>query len=319
MGVIQTRAKVSVALVGVGPTWERHYRGAIQRLASKLSVRVVCDSVQMRAAVVSDEYEATPVSCPWSLTQRKDLHAWLILDPGWFDTYPATLAVQSRRPALYGNTFCSSMPGLLRVFQQAHDQGEMLMPEFPQRFSPATIRLRELIATKLGAVRRVEINQPCPFHQEMDFERPGSRQSEFIELIDWSNCIVGSANTSIDFQQTPNGLQWNLQFPQRQAKAFAPTVTIQSKLAGSPCRIIECEHGTATISDDTQIRWQTSSEQADESLSHERSPHEIILDQFCRRALGGLVPVPTVADALHAARTAQSALEAMKKSSFDRG
>ncbi len=64
MGDKPSRAKVSVALVGVGPTWELYYRDAIERLSSKLSIRAVCDSVHMRAAVVADEYEATPVSCP---------------------------------------------------------------------------------------------------------------------------------------------------------------------------------------------------------------------------------------------------------------
>src|SRR5579871_3490224 len=95
------RARVSVALVGVGPTWDLHYRAAVERLSAKLCVRAVYDSVEIRAAAVAEEFQAMPVCSPWLLAQRKDLHAWLILDPGWLNTYPAELSVRAGRPALF--------------------------------------------------------------------------------------------------------------------------------------------------------------------------------------------------------------------------
>ena len=69
---------------------------------------------------------------------------------------------------------------------------------------------------------------------------------------------------------------------------------------------IECERGHATLSDRTHIRWETSTESADESLVDERSETEILIDQFCRRALGGLNPVGRLSEYLSAIEVVES-------------
>lgn len=303
MGDRTSRAKVSVALVGVGPTWELYYRDAIQSLSSKLSVKAVCDSVQIRAMAVAEEFEAASLTCAWQLTQRTDLHAWLILDPGWFGIYPAELAARHRRPALFTNPFCAPLPKLLSVLEQSIDNGESLMPEFPQRFTPSTTRLRELAATKLGRVQRIEVTVPMgAVDSKTITDWMTLNQSEFIGLIDWCSCLIGD---QIETVTTDNPNLLELQFPLRPSHTKA-IATIRFQVgSGLINRQIDCERGTVTISGPTQISWQTGTERADEQLSHERSPYEIILDQFCRRALGGLVPVPTVQQAINAINAAQ--------------
>lgn len=312
MGEKTSRAKLSVALVGVGPTWEQHYRDAIQSLSSKLSVKAICDSVQMRAAVVADEFEATPISCPWYLTQRKDLHAWLIFDPGWFESYPAHLAVQHGRPALFANTFSAAVPRLQQVLQAAADGGETLMPEFPQRFTPATTRLRELIVTKFGATQRIDVTVPLPgTSNDCIAEWLDECRSEAIGLFDWCSCLIGTSCSEIQFETTDTGPQFRLIFPKRAGQAEAQTAVIRFTKAGPACRQIQCERGSASVTNGIQISWQSTEGSGDETLSNERSPYEIILDQFCRRALGGLVPVPTVHDALKAIDALQMAKTAI--------
>jgi predicted dehydrogenase len=336
MGDEPSRANVSVALVGVGPTWELHYRGAIQRLSSKLSVKVVCDSVEMRAAAVADEFDASAVSCPWLLTQRYDCHAWLILDPGWFDTYPADLSVRVGRPALYANTFASSIPRLIPILQRSVETGETLMPEFPQRCTPATTRLRELMATKLGPVRRIDVSIPLPATDSATVADWLQReQAEVIGLFDWCAWLIGGASPEVTFHAATAfhpttadhvstgdhaaaadaDARFDLRFPMGPARPAGGGVTIRLHAGGGAIRRqIECERGSAVIDSPTQISWQAGVEHAGETLNHERSPQEIILDQFCRRALGGLVPVPTPTDALRAIATAQLALKLVRDS-----
>ncbi|MBS0201793.1 MAG: hypothetical protein JSS49_02755 [Planctomycetes bacterium] len=308
MGDRTSRAMVSVALVGVGPTWDLRYRDAIHRLESKLSVKAVCDSVQIRAMAVASEFEAAHLTCPWQLTQRTDLHAWLILDPGWYATYPAELAARHRLSALFTNPFCSPIPKLLSVLEQSLDWGESLMPEFPQRFTPATIRLRELVATKLGRIRRIEVAVPTG---TADSQGIGDWMSlnppEFIGLIDWCSCLIGNSSGTIALPPTGGASQLDLQFPAHPSRPEAnATIRFQAD-SGPIIRRVECERGTATISSPTQISWQAGDVQGDEELCQERSPYEIILDQFCRRALGGLVPTPTVQQAINAIKTAEQA------------
>ena len=310
MGDEKSRAKVSVALIGVGPTWDLHYREAVQRLSARIRVRAVCDGVLMRAAAVADEFAAAPVDSPWLLTQRTDLHAWLIFDPGWFGLYPADLATRIGRPALFANTFASPLTPVTRTLQQSRDSGELLMPEFPQRFTPATTRLRELMATKLGRVRRIELVIP---HADSNFGSVADwfikNQSEAVGLFDWCSWLIGARCNGVSLQATPTGPQFELTFAPRAADAEAARATLRfSSTDDSVTRAVECERGSATTSGPTQICWRTNDEQAVETFGHERSPYEIILDQFCRRALGGLVPVPTLLDALQAIANRELAL-----------
>lgn len=313
MGEKTSRAKVSVALIGVGSSWDSYYRTAIERLSSKLSVRAVCDSVLLRAASVADEFEASVVSCPWQLTQRTDLHAWLILDPGWYNTYPAGLAVDHARPALYANTFAAPLNNLTQILKRSQERGETLMPEFPQRFTPATTRLRELIATRLGSVKQIDIDIPRPAEFTSVDRWVTDNQQCFIGLLDWCSCLIGSSCDRVVVTSAGGHPQIDLNFRPRTAAAGKPAVasiTFAPANEDHIVRRVECERGRAVINSPTQIAWQADDASEDETLGHERSPHEIILDQFCRRALGGLVPVPSVRDALQAIAAAQLTLQA---------
>lgn len=313
MGEKTNRAKVSVALIGVGSSWELYYRNAIERLSSKLSIRAVCDSVQLRAASVADEFEATAVSCPWQLTQRTDLHAWLILDPGWYHTYPAELAVHHARPALYANTFAPPLNDLTQILKRSLERGETLMPEFPQRFTPATTRLRELIATRLGPVRRIEITIPRTTEFTSIDCWLNHNQESFVGLVDWCSCLIGSACDRVAVGAAGSPLQVELNFRPRATAVGNPaivSVNFEGSCESQIVRRVECERGNVIMNSPTQIGWYADTASGDETLSHERSPHEIILDQFCRRALGGLVPVPTLGDALQAITITQLTVQA---------
>lgn len=317
MGESYSRAKVSVALVGVGPTWELQYRNVIQRLSAKLRVQAVCDSVLVRAATVADELDAACAPSPWSLTRRADLHAWLILDPGWFDAYPAALAVRRRCPALLANTFSMSNPALVRILEQSLELSEPLMPEFPQRFTPATTRLRELMATKLGPARRIEVIVPAP-GIPAQAPQPATvaawlceNQADVIGMIDWCTWLIGDQSTGVRFCFTPQLATLELDFPSRAERQ--PGVTIRFEAGATAERRVECDRGVAVIQDPNRIVWRTGEAARAESFSHERSPYEIIVDQFCRRALGGLVPVPSARDALHALAMYQLALKSVTR------
>ena len=301
-----TRAQLAIGLIGLGPTWERHYREAVRRLSSKVCVRAVCDAVHVRAAAVASEFHAATYSSPWQLSQRRDIKAWLILDPGWFGIYPAELSVWCGRPTLFANCFGSEPQRLTELFSHAIERGETLLPEFPQRFLPTTTRLRELIATNLGPVHRITIQVPTPSTEAAAAQTwLVEQQADCVGLLDWCACLIGQPAATVEFHSSGAGSRFQLTFAAQPASTSADVpvaevvLTRDSNSAGSePRRQIECERGAATITSGTRIAWQTGTEQADELLTNERSPFEIALDQFCRRALGGLVPVPTLADAV---------------------
>ena len=314
-----TRAQLAIGVIGLGPTWEQHYHEAVRRLSSKVCVRAVCDAVHVRAAAVASEFRAATFSSPWQLSQRRDIQAWLILDPGWFGIYPAELAVWTGRPTLFANCFASAPRRLSELFVSAIERGETLLPEFPQRFLPTTTRLRELIATKLGPVRQITIQVPTPSTgTAAALTWLVEQQADCVGLLDWCACLIGQPAATVEFHSSGAGSRFQLTFAEQPA-GTSPDVPVaevvltqDSNPAGpEPRRLIECEHGSATIASGTRIAWQTEAEQADESLTNERPPFEIILDQFCRRALGGLVPVPTVTDAMQSLAVVQAAAESL--------
>ncbi len=314
-----TRAQLSIGLIGLGPTWERHYREAVRRLSSKLCVRAVCDPVHIRAAAVACEFRAATFSSPWQLSQRCDIKAWLILDPGWFGIYPAELAVRLGRPALFANCFHHEPQRLATVFAQSIEQGESLVAEFPNRFAPATMRIRELLATKLGPVFRIDIDHRVPSCATVDLLRwlSGAR-AECLALLDWCACLAGRSVSEVEWTIDTQHAELHLLFHSvpGDGPPNPPSATIRftSIVGDEPIRHrrrVECERGVVTSDNPNQIAWHTETEQADESLTHERSPFEIALDQFCRRALGGLVPVPTLTDALRGLAMLQAAVESL--------
>lgn len=50
----------------------------------------------------------------------------------------------------------------------------------------------------------------------------------------------------------------------------------------------------------TTVEWTADGKQQSEELTAERTETEVLLDHFCRRAVGGLIPVPTLEDLMRA-------------------
>ena len=315
----QNRSLLGVALVGVGRAWETHYREAIQRLSSKLTLLAVCDAVHVRAAAVADEFRAATYSSPWKLAQRRDIHAWLICDPGWFGTYPAELAVRCDQPTLFANCFAHDPQHLAPLFTQSIGRSESLVAEFPNRFAPATTRLRELLATKLGRVRRIDIDVPVSSCGAVDLIRWLCNGRAFaLGLLDWCVCLVGRAVEEVHWSFDRSHPELRLVFNPvlGESDTTSPTAVLRfsNSTETEPLlhrRRIECERGVVTSDNPNQVVWQTEFDHATESLTQERSPFEIILDQFCRRAAGGLVPIPSLSDALSGMALIEAAIESL--------
>ena len=80
------------------------------------------------------------------------------------------------------------------------------------------------------------------------------------------------------------------------------SVPSQSSATGPECWHFEaafvprielvCERGTATVESRSSLTWRSGeSAETSESLAAERGERAVMLDHFCRRAVGGLIPV----------------------------
>ena len=72
---------------------------------------------------------------------------------------------------------------------------------------------------------------------------------------------------------------------------------------------IACDRGSAEIRSASEVAWQVGDQRLEsETLTSDRSEHDIMLDLFCRRVAGGLIPVPDYFDVSNALRIVEQAV-----------
>ena len=154
--------KLRVGLIGLGEAWETRHRPALRSLGDRLEVRAICDQVAHRAQQAAQEFNATAVDGFRALAQREDVDALLMLAEQWYGSLPILAACDAGKAV-----YCAVTPQLepgeaLRLKKRVEESGIAFMAEFPRRQSPATLRLKELIATQLGEPRLLFCHRRVP-------------------------------------------------------------------------------------------------------------------------------------------------------------
>ncbi len=324
---------LNVGLIGLGPEWERRYRPALAKLAPRLTVRCVQAPIQSRAEQVANELHCDVAPGLVSLMERDDVRALLVLDTAWYGPVPAQLACQIGKPAFLTNRLAHRSSGADELVRRAAQTGVTLMPDFAHRHTPATSRLRELIATKLGGPQSLVIDVTSTYDtSSAQTEPPDAARDVLAVALDWSITLVGAAPVAVRAVQTgspDNLLELHVEFRHLPAGAVAPAAQI--RLAARPpaasagpstdnCESsialsakVDCAQGTAVVTGPQELTWNlqdgnSPGEKVVESLSSDRPGLEVMLDHFCRRVVGGLIPVPTLEDLCRVFQLVDSAL-----------
>ncbi len=193
--------KLRVGLVGLGSAWEVRHRPALRALSDRFEVRAVCESVAHRAQIAAREFGATAVDGYQALAEREDIDAILVLSGQWFGPLPILAACRHAKAVYCAAPLDFSLDQAAAVKSRVQESGIAFMAEFPRRLAPATLRLKELIATRLGAPRLLFCHQRVPFESgtaNRSVPRsPGSRMHDMVELVDWCRYVVGREATSV--------------------------------------------------------------------------------------------------------------------------
>lgn len=313
------RPALGIAVVGAGPSWTGTYRNIVNQMSGKVSVIAVCDPVFSRAAAVAQEFNAIPYSTLQALLRRSDIKSWLILDTDWYGIYPTELALQHGIHALLGNVFRYAPHQLQKITKDCVTDSNLVIPELPHRLTPSTIRIRELIATKLGPVKSIHVTmhgrfEGCSFGEkpprEVDF------QMELAPIVDWCCCLTGLPVFDSHWNANEARLTFFLGESKTDEAAHARVVRISLTESGTDApvkvhRLVECVRGFASSDTDRCVSWQSEGETFHETLGQDRSPFDLMFDQYCRRAAGGLIPAPNMNDLVHAFEVSRIASEQM--------
>jgi hypothetical protein len=257
----------------------------------------------------------------FALIEREDVRALLLLEADWHAAVPGWMACQLGKPAFLAGSLA---PQFCRADLQrrAADAGVTLMPGLAHRYTPATSRLKELIATRLGRPQSIEI--VAGLEGQGHVAGAGSRavaRERFAAAVDWCVSLVGTMPVAI----VPNhhngstgtsrvALQYDIEFRRPSAGGDAtraqievyteplPPVTpnVSATRPVFPRIRVRCAKGEAVLEPPCGITWDVGGARVAEALTSDRTAVEVMLDHFTRRVLGGLIPVPTLDDVLRA-------------------
>lgn len=329
---------VRLGIIGLGTTWEGPYLSALKNLRSRVCVQAVFDAVFARARQTARTLGAAAETSLLALARRCDVDALLLLDSGWYGAEALRLLCAEGKP-VYIAADVGHDPAVLQALHwTAVNFGLTLMPEFPLRYTPATARLQELMATRLGEPHHVrgELFTEIPL-EELWAAPDETAVRLLLNWFDWTRYVLRAMPRNITVESPPawqrsaeSALTKSPAAERRLVKiefhslrngvvpaacfqcTFSPAVVKAGSNPPAFCspgrQEVTCANGTAVIESSTVLCWQTEGESAREQLSADRNETEVQLDHFCRRVVGGLIPVADLSDVsrglalIHAAR-----------------
>ncbi|MFM8802349.1 MAG: Gfo/Idh/MocA family protein [Planctomycetia bacterium] len=218
--------------------------------------------------------------------------------------------------------------------RRVEESGIAFMAELPRRHAPATVRLKELIATRLGRPRLLFGHRRVPLSGTSATAPPRDKASEsrdLMELVDWCRYVAGAEPTSVvsvrhaetpgaetdDYQMmsldftAPDGdrlvagngplaqISCGYYMPRQweEAVGFRPPAALQ----------VACEHGIAFIDLPASLVWFDAMGRHQESLESDRPVGEQMLLQFHRKVTSLVRAISGLDDTLKAMQIVQAA------------
>jgi predicted dehydrogenase len=319
-----------VGVVGLGRLWETRHKPSLARLQDQFRITGVYDQVYRRAQLEAEQLGCAACEGLAALVDRPDVDVVYLLSPQWFGLHPAHLACSAGKAVYCGLPLAGDPAELEKLARRVEETGIVFMPEFARRCYPATLRLKELLATTMGTPRLIlghsrlfgfdryavpgPTTQIAPAPLSID---PGSY------LLDWcvflmqslptsisaTRCMVlpsaGGENPEPDFESFvasfPGGATAQIGYGRYdrarwgEASRFLPASGYQ----------VFAERGAAWLEMPERIQWWDSNGTHEERLPLEPTVGDVLNDQFHRLVCGGQSLAPTISDALEIARLVQ--------------
>ncbi len=291
---------LDVAIIGLGSAWETTHQPALQMLRDRMRIRVVWDAVATRAEQAASEFKATPCEGILRAVSLPSVQAVLVLGDAWCRDALLSFLMQNDKPSFVADDTTLLRASAINDFTDKDVRTPMIVPELSLRYTPATSRLRELMATRLGAAREIDVQVECPPHNDLYQSR--------LPLTDWCRYLVGKKATVQQFTDETLLLEFPPSRSQTETSLARITHLATPAVAHdvpSFTATIQCERGTAKLRGTQEITWTHAEDQRTEILEGERDGMVVLLDLFCRRVMGGLVPIPTIDDLITSARLAK--------------
>lgn len=278
-------------------------------LHDRFEVRAVFNDVPLLAEQAAREFGAVKCDGYRSMVTRADVDAVLMLENSWQGWLPVLAACDAGKAVYWAADLDFDLEMEGELTRRVERSGVAFMAEFPRRFAPATLRLKELIATRLGNPQLLFCHRRLPrqeTRQKNGVLNPGRRtDAELIELIDWCRYVVGREPVSVSSIRHGNAANpdyWaiTLEFApaneggdpvvaQISCGRYIPAEWHEAISFRPPSAMqIRCDSGVAFVDLPTTLVWFDEAGRHLESLDTELPVGEQLLTQF-HRAVTSLV------------------------------
>jgi predicted dehydrogenase len=328
--------RLRVGIVGLGEQWEARHLPALRSLSDRFEVRGICEQVSHRAQRAATELGTVAVDGFRALAARDDIDAILFFAEQWYGATPILAACDQGKAVYSAIPLPFDIDEAEILQRRVEASGIAFMAELPRRHVPATVRLKELIATRLGRPRLLFCHRRVPLSGRPASDPPRDRASEsrdLVELVDWCCYVAGTEPTSVvavrhaetvgcdvddyqmmslDFSPTADGgprpgdgplaqISCGYYMPRQweEAVGFRPPAALQ----------VACETGIAFVDLPASLVWFDAFGRHQESLESERPVGEHMLLQFHRRVTSLVRPVTGIGDTLRAIRIVRAAAQ----------
>jgi len=323
--------KLRVGIVGLGEGWEQRHKPALRALADRFEVRAVCDQINHRAEQAAHDFGAKSVDGFRALAARDDIDALLILSEQWYGALPVLAACDAGKAVYCAASLQLNLEEAELLRTKIQEAGVAFMAEFPRRHAPATIRLKELIATRLGKPRLLFCHKRTPIHEKATAKAKimpkADDHRDMVELVDWCRYVVGNEPTSvfgISHKVTPDSTDsdyrmMSLDFSgdsppgsgavaQISSGYYMPQCWEEAVSYRPPAALqVACENGVAFIDLPSTLVWFDKAGRHQESLDSERPVGEQLLSQFHRSVTSLVLKVSGLDDAYRAVKVVLAA------------
>lgn len=325
--------KLRVGLVGVGDAWESRHCPALRALSDRFQVRAVCCEIALRAEMVAKEFGAIPIDGFRAMMAMEDIDAILALAPDWVGTLPILAACEAGKAVYASASLDIDMEQAIELKKRVETSGVAFMAEMPRRHAPATLRLKELIATKLGRPRMLFCHQRnlCNGKKRKAEQCPTrtTTSRELMELVDWCRYVVDGDPCSvlaIEHRSTVSNARADYQFfnvefadkedgggggfAQISIGEYVPSRWQEAVSYRRPASLqVCCEHGIAFLDLPTTVIWFDDAGQHMESLESDRPVGEQMLTHFHRSVTSLIRKTSDLEDAYRAQSVILAATE----------
>ena len=309
-----------VGVVGLGRLWEARHKPALARMADRFEVRAVYDQVARRAATEAAHLGCAAPEGLAALVERPDVDVIYLLTPQWFGLHAIGLACAAGKPIYCALPVAGDPTALREVAEAIRARGTPFMPELARRFYPATLRLRELLATTLGRPRLVlgqdrlfgfdRYGQPGPTTQMAPaplLVDPGSYlldwcrwvfQAEPVSILGFGGPVLRGPGPADDFEgiwlEFPDGARAQIAVGRYHRHRWGDAL----QFLPPPGFQVYAEHGAAWLELPDRIQWTDADGPHEERLPLEPTVGEVLNDQFHRMVRGDQSLAPRLDDAL---------------------